>query len=166
MFEIGRPPEAAGVPFTARFAHSADLREWELTPPECTYALDRYTAPHCLRYHDGWYYNFYLESFEHGFEQYVVRSRNLIDWEQSPLNPVLRADDADRRPLNSVLEEKFGERLRTATNCNNSDIDFCEQEGRLFINYSWGDQQGCEHLAEARYEGSLPEFLTGWFPAV
>ncbi|MCX6623709.1 MAG: hypothetical protein NTY38_22095, partial [Acidobacteria bacterium] len=35
MFEIGKPKEQAGVPFTARFAKSADLKKWTLTPPEC-----------------------------------------------------------------------------------------------------------------------------------
>jgi hypothetical protein len=34
MFEVGRPSEVAGVPFTARFAVSTDLQSWELTPPE------------------------------------------------------------------------------------------------------------------------------------
>ena len=45
MFEVGKPAEVAGVRFTARFAVSSDLTRWELTPPECTYAKDRYTAP-------------------------------------------------------------------------------------------------------------------------
>src|SRR5262249_38473342 len=35
MFEIDRPKDEAGVPFTARFAKSPDLRHWTLTPPEC-----------------------------------------------------------------------------------------------------------------------------------
>ena len=51
-----------------------------------------------------------------------------------------------------------------AKNINNSDIDFCEYEGRLIINYSWGNQMGKEHLAEAVYKGSLQQFLRGWFP--
>jgi len=47
--------------------------------------------------------------------------------------------------------------------------DFAEQhfgewQGRLAINYSWGNQQGTEHLAAAVYDGSLAQFLRGWFP--
>src|ERR1041384_6516895 len=38
MFEIDRPPEEAGVAFTARFLKSRDLHVWTLTPPECNYA--------------------------------------------------------------------------------------------------------------------------------
>jgi hypothetical protein len=164
MFEVGKPPEVAGVRFTARFAVSRDLRRWELTPPECNYAMDRYTAPHCLRYLDGWYYNFYLEALPGSYEQYVVRSRDLVRWESSPHNPVLRASDEDRRIANPALTPAQRERIATAVNCNNSDIDFCEHEGRLVINYSWGDQVGTEHLAEAVYHGPLAQFLQDWFP--
>ena len=35
--------------------------------------------------------------------------------------------------------------------------------GKLIINYSWGNQHGEEFLAEAVYEGTLNEFLNGWF---
>jgi len=164
MFEVGKPPEIAGVRFTARFATSRDMKQWELTPPECTYARDRYTAPHCLRYLDGYYYNFYLEALPTGYEQYVVRSNDLVHWESSPLNPVLRASDDDRKIANLSLTPEQREEVRKAENCNNSDIDFCEYEGRVVINYSWGNQKGVEHLAEARFDGTLAEFLTGWFP--
>ena len=164
MFEVGRPPEVAGVPFTARFATSGDMRRWELTPPECTYSKDRYTAPHCLRYLDRYYYNFYLEALPGSYEQYVVRSRDLIHWEMSPLNPVLRASDEDRRIANARLPRELRERIGAATNINNSDIDLCEHRGQVIINYSWGNQQGIEHLAEAGYDGTLSEFLLGWFP--
>ena len=164
MFEIGKPKEIAGHRFTARFATSPDMRRWTLSPPECTYSKDRYTAPHCLRYLDGYYYNFYLESIPGAWEQCVVRSRDLVKWDLSPLNPVLQAGDEDRQIANPNLSEEQRERVRTAQNINNSDIDFCEHDGQLIINYSWGDQMGIEHLAEARYDGTLAEFLLAWFP--
>jgi len=163
LFEVGKPKEVAGVRFTGRFATSADLSEWELTPPECTYGKDRYAAPHCLRYLDGLYYLFYLEALPGCYEQYVVRSADLVHWESSPYNPVLAAADEDRQVANPALTPDQRERIRTATNINNSDIDLCEYEGRVVINYSWGNQQGVEHLAEAIYEGSEADFLRGWF---
>ena len=165
MFEVGKPPEVAGRPFTARFAKSRDLHSWTLTPPECTYSKDRYTAPHCLRYLDGWFYDFYLEAVKGGYEQYVVRSKDLIKWDSSPLNPVLRASDEDKQIANDKLTEPQREKIKNARNINNSDIDFCEFEGRLVINYSWGNQQGVEFLAQAEYDGTEAEFLRGWFPA-
>ena len=98
MFEIGLPKEQAGVPFTARFATSNDLKQWTVTPPECVYTKERYSAPHCLRYLDGYYYNFYLEARPgRHYEMYVVRSQDLIHWESSPLNPVLWESPEDRK---------------------------------------------------------------------
>lgn len=83
MFEISKPEEQTGVPFTARFAFSDDLHTWDVTPPECNYEKDRYTAPHCLRWLDGWFYDFYLEWFESEYETRVVRSRDLVHWDPS-----------------------------------------------------------------------------------
>ena len=163
MFEIDKPKDEAGVAFTARFAKSPDLRTWTLTPSECNYAKDRYTAPHCLRWLDGWFYDFYLEAHQ-GYEMRVVRSRDLIHWEASPLNPVLRASPEDKLIANPKLSDAQRTRIANATNLNNSDIDFCEWQGRLVINYSWGNQQGIEHLAEAVYDGMEAQFLRGWFP--
>ena len=163
MFEIDKPLEEAGVPFTARFAKSRDLRAWTITPPECNYAKDRYTAPHCLRWLEGWFYNFYLEAND-GYEMRLVRSRDLIHWDSSPLNPVLRASPTDKLIANPNLTDPQRARIAHAINLNNSDIDFCEWQGRLVIDYSWGNQQGVEHLAEAVYDGTLNQFLHGWFP--
>ncbi len=140
--------------------------DWETQEPtadECTYAKDRYTAPHCLRYANGWYYNFYLEAHE-GYEQRVVRSRDLIHWEASPLNPVLRASDDDRRIANDALSAADRQRIAVGENLNNSDIDFCQWQGQLWLTYAWGNQRGVEFLAAARYDGTEIEFLEGWFP--
>jgi hypothetical protein len=163
MFEIDRPAEEAGVPFTARFAKSRDFRTWTITPPECNYAKDRYTAPHCLRWLDGWFYDFYLEA-HNGYELRLVRSRDLVHWQPSPLNPVLRAAPEDKLIANAKLSQEQRARIANAVNLNNSDLDFCEWQGRLVLNYSWGNQQGVEHLAEAVYDGAEAQFLRGWFP--
>ncbi len=164
MYEVGKPPEVAGTRFTALFARSSDPRQWDLMPPECTYSKDRYTAPHALRHHNGHYYNFFLEAVNGGYEQYLVRSKDLIDWELSPLNPVLKASDEDKLIANDKLSPEQRDIVANATNINNSDIDFCEHNGKLIINYSWGNQHGTEFLAEAEYDGTLAEFLEGWFP--
>ena len=167
MFEIREPRDQAGVPFTARFARSTDLKTWTLTPPECVHAKDRYTAPHALRFLDGWYYNFFLAAIYHpqrSYEMRVVRSRDLIHWEASPLNPVLKHSDEDKRIANPSLSVQQRDRILVAENSNNSDLDFCEFKGRLLMTYSWGNQTGKEFLAEAEYDGTLEQFLKGWFP--
>jgi hypothetical protein len=112
---------------------------------------------------DGWFFNFYLEAHD-GYEMRVVRSRDLIKWEASPVNPVLRASPEDKRIANRNLNGDQRNRVAHALNLNNSDIDFCEWQGRLIINYSWGNQQGVEHLAEAVFDGTEKEFLSGWWP--
>jgi hypothetical protein len=162
MYEIGKPPEEAGKRFTARFASSVDLVNWKTMPKDCTYSKDRYTAPHALRYLDGYFYNFYLEAFE-GYEMRVVRSTDLINWEASPFNPVLKASEEDKKIANSLLTSAQRKAIAEAKNINNSDIDFCEYNGKLIINYSWGNQQGEEFLAEAVFDGSLEAFLKGLF---
>jgi len=88
----------------------------------------------------------------------------LIKWESSPLNPVLRHSAWDKVIGNSSMNDAQRGRIANALNLNNSDIDFGEWQGRLAINYSWGNQQGTEHLAAAVYDGSLAQFLRGWFP--
>ena len=162
MFEIGKPEEKAGERFTANFATSTDLKEWKILPSEYNYAKDRYTAPHCLRYLDGYYYNFYLEA-HNGYEMRVVRSKDLMNWKSSPLNPVLKASEDDKQITNQGFLEELRSKVIKAENINNSDIDFCEFNGQLIINYSWGNQHGEEFLAEAVYEGTLKQFLQGWF---
>lgn len=163
MFEIGKPKEKSGKRFTANFATSTDLKNWEILSSEHNYAKDRYTAPHCLRYMDGYYYNFYLEAHK-GYEMRVVRSKDLISWAPSPLNPVLKFSTEDKHIANPNLSQELQERITKAENRNNSDIDFCEFKGQLIINYSWGNQRGEEFLAEAIYEGTQEQFLKGWFP--
>ena len=151
--------------FPARFIESKDLVNWNLMPEEYRHALGRYNAAHCLRWHDGWFYLFYLEAGKpHGYEQYVTRSRELIRWETSQLNPVLTASPDDKLILNPLLTEQDRADIAKNDDSNNSDIDFCEYEGRLIISYSWGNQQGAEHLAEAVYDGTVSQFLSGWFP--
>ena len=162
MFEIGKPAQLAGNRFTALFAKSKDLKTWEILPPQCNYAKDRYTAPHCLRYLDGWFYNFYLEA-HNGYEMRVVRSKDLIKWHPSPLNPVISHSPEDKIIANPNLTKQQREKIASSENINNSDLDFCQHNGKLIINYSWGNQRGKEFLAQASYNGTEEQFLLSWF---
>jgi len=166
-FEIDSPPEECGVGFTIRFAVSEDLWNWELTPSDVVYFKDRYTACPAIRYlpEDGYYYMIYLEHFPGwGFAPYISRSKDLKKWYLSPVNPVLMYDDLeDKKTANHNFTPEQREYIQNAICINNSDVDLCEYQGRTVINYSWGNQFGCEFLAEAVYEGSLSEFLRGFF---
>jgi len=164
-FEIDKPPEETGVAFTTRFARSNDLKSWKLTAPECVFAKDRYTACPSIRYLEGKYYMVYLESRSGpAWETHVVRSKDLIQWESSALNPVLKFSPEDKQIANPHLTPEQRQRIEKAVDRNNSDLDFCEWNGQVILNYSWGNQEGNEFLAEARYDGSLKNFLLGYFP--
>lgn len=164
-FEVGRPPQVAGVPFTTRFAESRNLRDWTLLPEPAVYTKERYTACPALRFLDGWFYMIYLEARPGpNYETYIVRSRDLARWELSPLNPVLKASPDDKRIANPKLTAAQREKVAKAVDLNNSDVDLCEFRGKVFLNYSWGNQQGTEFLAEAVYDGTLASFLKGFFP--
>jgi len=164
-FEIGEPPEETGVAYTMRFAKSTDLLNWRLTPSECAFSKDRYTACPALRFLDGMYYMIYLEAKPGPeYEPYIVRSKDLVHWESSPFNPVMKFSPEDKLIANPRLTDEQRALIAGAVNLNNSDVDLCEFGGKVTINYSWGNQQGIEFLAEAVYDGTLADFLRGWFP--
>jgi len=165
-FEVGKPPEVVGRRFTSRFAESTDLVHWKLLPEPCVYTKARYSACPAIRFLDGFFYMVYLEARPGPtYESHVVRSRDLVAWETSPLNPVMQFSADDKRIANPKLTPTQRERIAEAVNLNNSDVDFCEFDGKVVIYYSWGNQHGVEHLAEAVYEGTLESFLRGFFPS-
>ena len=163
--EVGRPPEVVGVPFTARFAESKDLKAWTLLPEDCVFTKERYSACPSIRFLDGRFYMTYLETLPGPrYETSIVRSKDLIRWEPSPLNPVLVASEQDKVIANPKLTAEQRRKVAGAVDRNNSDVDFCEFRGQTVISYSWGNQQGTEFLAEAVYNGTLTSFLRGFFP--
>jgi len=164
-FEISAPKEETGNGFTMRFASSRDLRNWSLTPKECVYTKERYSACPALRFLDDRYYMVYLEAYPGpSYAPHIVRSKDLITWEDSPFKPIMEHSDEDKKIANPKLTEEQRKRIADAVNINNSDVDFCEFQGKTIINYSWGNQQGIEHLAEAVYNGSEAQFLKSFFP--
>jgi predicted esterase len=163
--EVGRPPEVVGVPFTMRFAESRNLLDWKLLPAASVYTKERYSACPALRFLDGWFYMLYLETRPGpNYETHIVRSKDLIRWDASPFNPVLKASPADKQIANPKLTTEQRTKIAAAVDLNNSDMDLCEFRGKTMITYSWGNQQGTEFLAEAVYDGTLASFLKGFFP--
>jgi hypothetical protein len=132
--------------FTIKFAISEDLLDWTVLPDtEAVLGTDRYAACPSIRYVDGRYHVWYLERpGEWWFETWMTRSEDLLHWQQSPQNPILRPGPNE--------------------NINNSDIDFCEFDGRMVIYYSWGSQRGNEHLAHAVYDGTLEDWVRESYP--
>lgn len=164
--EVGGSNPIVGVPFTCVFAESQDLINWTLLDTmEYSYSRDRYTACPCIRYFDGYYYMIYLESAPcHRWIPYIVRSKDLREFELGLVNPVMMFDNDDKKvihPERFTAEEL--DRIEHSVNCNNSDFDMCYYNGKTVIVYSWGNQYGKEFLALAEYEGTEEEFCKSFF---
>ena len=168
MVEISEPVEEAGeFPFTFRFFYSKDMTNWTKLPSEYVFQKDRYCgSPSIYTFDDDpYFYVGYLEGYpEYRFGNSLARSKDLIHWEYSPINPVLMYDEVeDKKIASPFLTPEERKRIDEAQDTNNSDMELCEFLGRTIIYYSWGDQRGTEFLAEACYEGSMKDFLQGWF---
>ncbi|MBE6588877.1 MAG: hypothetical protein E7643_01740 [Ruminococcaceae bacterium] len=166
LIEISAPAEECGRPFTFRFLQSRNLTDWELMPSECVFQKERYAGSPSLYAFDGdpYYYVGYLEAYpEARYANSIARSKDLIHWEYSPVNPVLMYDEEDRKIASPFLSPADRQRIKDALNVNNSDMELCEFLGRTIIYYSWGDQRGTEFLAEACFEGPMHEFLRAFF---
>ena len=163
-FEIDRPQDVVGKPFTIRFAYSNNLLDWQILEEPAVYSKQFYTACPSIRYLDGYYYMFYLAGhLGPQWETDLVRSRDLVTWEKSPYNPVLAFSLKDKNIANESLSLEQRKHITKSLNRNNSDFDLCEFGGKVSIIYSWGDQNGTKFLAEAFHEGSMEHFLKGFF---
>lgn len=162
VFELGAPAEIVKEPFTMFFAESTDLINWQVIDG-AVFGQDFYTGAPMLRYFDGFFYFFYLDgSYEKGFSTFVVRSKDLKNWESSPKNPVLTYDEDDRKMLVPFPQE-FKRYIAEAENINASDMDMCEYNGKLELIYSWGNQRGTEFLARAQADLTEKDFCEYFF---
>ena len=148
VFELSKPEEKVGVPFTMFFAESSDLVNFTVIE-DAVFGKDIYTGGPMLRYFNGYFYIFYLDgSYEKGFETCVARSTDLKNWVWSDRNPVLGYGENDYK-LAAEFPVSETERLKAACNINASDLDMCDFQGNLELVYSWGNQRGVEFLARA-----------------
>lgn len=133
------------VPFTIYFARSRNLIDWEYIPG-AIYGAEKYAACPAVRFCGGFYYLLYLEHRQPKwlFEMCLTRSRDLVKWEDAPLNPVLN-------PENCEL-------------CNASDVDLAEFNGQTHLFYCYGNQKGCGCVADALFDGSMCKFFESYYP--
>ncbi|MFH1740825.1 MAG: hypothetical protein ABIH23_17600 [bacterium] len=131
--------------FTTKFARSKDLESWTKIP-DAIFGADRYTACPCIRYANGYYYMLYIEHQKPRwfFETFLVRSKDLKEWELSPLNPVLTPEGNDE-------------------GINASDPDIIEFNGKTYLYYSVGDQRTWMNTKLSIYPGSLQSFFEEYY---
>jgi len=135
------------VQFCFKFAKSRDLIHWEKAADTYYAGPDgkSYSACPMIRRCGDYYYVIYLKNYGDGhFFSDIIRSKDLVTWEPSPLNPIL------------VPTEEEG--------INNSDVDLFEQDGKVRFVYATGDQQTWCDVRDAYFDGSLSEFFAACYP--
>ena len=135
-YETDRP-----VQFCFKFARSNDLERWEKVPDVYYAGRDGATYAACpvIRRCGEYYCVIYLRADgKGGYESAAIRSKDLRDWEESPLNPILAASEGE--------------------GINNSDVDLFEYDGKTQLVYLTGDQQGSWDMRRAVFDGSEREF--------
>ena len=79
-----------------------------------------------------------------GYISYLTRSKNLIEWELSPFNPILEAGEGE--------------------GINNSDVDLIEYQGKTYLYYATGDQETWGTVRVAMFNGPEKAFFENHFP--
>ncbi|MGV8139672.1 MAG: hypothetical protein AB2L20_31195 [Mangrovibacterium sp.] len=136
------------VQFCFKFARSRDLSKWEkISGLTFTGVNHEYSACPVIRYFAPYYYVIYVHapvSGHNGWISYLSRSKDLVEWELSPFNPILEAEKREGK--------------------NNSDVDLLEYEGRTYLYYATGDQATWSTIRIAMYNGTMKKFFEDHFP--
>jgi len=137
--------DPAYVPFTVKYAESADLENWTKVS-DAVFGPDRYAACPCVRYSDGWFYQMYLEhrTPRWFFETHIARSKDLKTWHLSPMNPVITPEGLDEGN-------------------NASDPEIVEFAGKTYLYYAVGDQLTWTRLKRKTYDGPMARFFAAWW---
>jgi hypothetical protein len=167
LFESGTPPEIVGCQFTMFYALADDIwGTWTvLDPQKYSFTKERYSGGQEIKYIGEYYYISTVEELPcRRYVNYIARTKDFLEYEIAMRNPVLMYDDNDKK---IYREDYFSEQqldtILNAVNVNNSDLSYCEFEGKTRISYSWGNQLGKEFLALAEYDGSIEEFVNSFF---
>jgi hypothetical protein len=136
------------VQFCFKFARSTDLSKWDKIPGLVfTGVKNEYSACPVIRYFNPYYYVIYLHNKiagHNGYTSFMARSKNLVDWELSPFNPILEAEEGE--------------------GINNSDVDILEYRGKTYLYYATGDQETWATIRVALYDGPMKTFYEEHFP--
>lgn len=166
LMEAWKPEELVGEPYTLFFATSPDLVNWTHLSPDHCISKDRYNGGPWMRYSEGWYYVISVTMLPGRiFTNYIFRTKDFLNWEVGNYNPILMPSEEDHMisPNAHDLTPEQIDQIQIAFNINNSDIDMCDWNGKVYINYLCGNQLGCYWMAEAVAEGTVAELLKSYF---
>ena len=164
--EANEPRDQVGVPFTAFFATSPDMKTWTFMDPDKGFPKHRYLGGPWLRFSRGWYYLIAVTELPCcRYTNYIYRTRDFETWQVGIYNPILMPGEADRKisPYAFDMSPQLLRQIRTGFISNNSDIDMCDWQGKTLITYNVGNLLGFYYMAEAVYDGSVDEFLAACF---
>lgn len=141
-------------PFTLRYLESTDLINWKEIP-DAIYGTNKYVGGPALYYEGGWYYTLYLEALNKSWETHITRSKDLIQWEDSPKDrPFVTFDPTHfNMPL---TDPKISEN-------NASDVELCYFKGKTILYFTGGNQQIAGDLQWATYEGTPKQLFEHFF---
>lgn len=146
-----------GTPFTMCFGRIGSLMDnWNNNIIEkATYGEQKYTGGPEIIYAGGWYYLLYLESLEKGWETRITRSRDLIIWQDAPVNrPFITFDPKNKNlPLH---EPEVGE-------INASDPGLIDYGDHTIVYFTGGIQQKGGDLQWARYKGTIEGLMEKFY---
>jgi len=167
LMESDMPKEIVGDhPFTYVFATSPDMVHWTDMDPSTAYPLDRYSGGPWMRYSEGWYYIIgCVELPCLRYTNYIYRTKDFKDWYVGNYNPLLLPSEEDHivSPNAHDLGEQELEWVKHGFVISTTDIDMCDYNGKVYINYGCGDQGSFYYMAEAEADGTVAEFLKSYF---
>jgi hypothetical protein len=124
---------------------------------------------------DDYYYVLTLWSQKPvGYSTFISRSKNLSTWEEcdTPVLGYIGEEEADkgRTPRTSSwnyytnFTAEMEAYIAQGEDINDSDIDFVDVNGSVYITYSWGNQQTAEFLGAAQVtETTTDKWLQSYF---
>lgn len=168
LMEAGQPKEHVGpCPYTFFFATSPDMKSWEFMDYDLGFSKERYMGGPWMKYSEGWYYVISVTALPcNHYTNYIYRTKDFKDWYVGYYNPILMPGEDDRKisPRAADIDDELLQRITTdGFIINNSDIDMCDYNGKVYINYACGNQLGFYYMAEAECEGTVAEFLKSYF---
>ncbi len=168
LMEASAPEKYVGVKFTFFFASSPDLKEWtHMDYHECCFSKDHYNGGPWMRYVDGWYYVISVMELPYlHYVSYIFRTKDFKDWHVGYYNPIMMPDNNDKiiSPRAADLSDELIEKITgDGFNINSSDLDMCDYNGKVYMNYLCGNQLGFYYMCEAEVEGTVADFLKSYF---
>jgi alpha-L-fucosidase len=144
--------------FTMRFCESDDGVNWRKLSENHIYGHDKYTGGPALYFDDeeDWFYILYLNALgDNMYDNRIARSRDLITWQEAPTDRPFVSPNLQR----SVNDRKWPEVMERSA----SDLEMCEFNGKTYLYWINGNQQGATAGWEAVYDGPMNQLLRTFF---